>query len=627
MNFKKLIVILQLASLHAGAATSFCDKTFPGGSLGSLLFNSDNQLRQYSENFNSKDDKILEAQNYLHNLLSVIVDANGDGGITRTEMVSALKIRSISSSAFPNIKLWCQTTIPDSFCYGDSDPDLPQDVVLVNDIFNDAVNNFLTSSKHFFDGSGVDIISDMMSTFPQPSWTTQKCKKYDNSWSEESTALRTDWTYVGGVNPTRVCAYSNGALQGDLTNTATLSLTQSSFVDSDVDTSNQRYKRIYCISMDYAVNAYAVTTKYECSIGLLYDGTPIDLVPELTEYGVVFSYLDTSSSESKFEIFVGDQGSDISEKNLVAGINYPSMGCGKVNKNISFVDKKSIEMVGQTREYAIRAIQTTKSSPVESDVTSVTVMPYRIPFYVQVSGTVKTGSGTGVENVKVSFCHIDPATGLNDVREAFCPLQMFMTDKRGRFQGEIRVSDPNWTNLVEYFNVTAEKIDVMPSGEGVSHQFLPPSQILSLSHSIGKVSTSIIDKTSVALTGYVRLDPINVGGNDCPLAGVPVNLLKSNGEVKTVISAPDGFYQFTIIQGEAVQVYISDFPSNSWNTKLGSTSSNITQPTAVRFTSSTAKSTMTITIDQKGGEINVAEIQFLRKSIVLGSGIVARKSY
>jgi len=255
-------------------------------------------------------------------------------------------------------------------------------------------------------------------------------------------ALSTNWTFVGGSYPTRVCAYSNGALRGDLSNTATLSLSQSGFVDTDVDTSNQRYKRIYCISMDYTVNASAITTKYECSIGLLYDGTPIDLVPELTENGVIFSYLDTSSSESEFDIFVGDLGSDISEKKFVVGINYPSTGCGRVSKHISFTDKESSKLVGQTREYAIRAIQTTKSSPVESDVTSVTVMPYRIPFYVQVSGTVKTGSGTGVENVKVSFCHIDPVTGLNDIRTAFCPLQVFTTDKRGQFHDRQKRSVP-----------------------------------------------------------------------------------------------------------------------------------------------------------------------------------------
>jgi len=322
----------------------------------------------------------------------------------------------------------------------------------------------------------------------------------------------------------------------------------------------------------------------------------------------------------------------------VVGINYPSTGCGRISKHISFTDKESSKLVGQTREYAIRAIQTTNKSISDGDVTSVTVMPYRIPFYVQVSGTVKTVSGTGVDNVRVYFCHIDPATGRNDVNLAFCPLQVFTTDKRGQFEGEIRVSDPSWTNLFEYFNITAEKIEVMPNGATVYHEFIPPTQVLSFSHSIGKASVSFVDNTSVTISGYVRFDPLNVGGNDCPLAGVPVNMLKSTGEVMTVISATDGFYQFSASQGEEVHVYISEFQGHMWNSKLVATTSNITNapsrspsakptsmpivstfsPTISAFTSSpTLRSTMTITIDQNGGILNIAEVQFLQKSVVL----------
>lgn len=91
-------------------------------------------------------------------------------------------------------------------------------------------------------------------------------------------------------------------------------------------------------------------------------------------------------------------GSLESTKALAVGINYPSLGCGRVSQHISFVDKLSKNKVGVVREYSIRAVQDINGT---ISATGYTTMPYRIPFLVEVSGTVTTEAGSGVENVHV----------------------------------------------------------------------------------------------------------------------------------------------------------------------------------------------------------------------------------
>ena len=149
---------------------------------------------------------------------------------------------------------------------------------------------------------------------------------------------------------------------------------------------------------------------------------------------------------------MGDLGSTSESKTFVVGINYMSESCGRVSKPISFSDKISMNMVGQVREYSIRAMQELNDAIVKTDWST---MPYRIPFLVDVSGKVQTQTGTGVGNVTISYCHIDPATGVNSVVAGYCPLITFVTDKFGEYSGEIRVSNKDWVNIAEHINVTA----------------------------------------------------------------------------------------------------------------------------------------------------------------------------
>lgn len=90
------------------------------------------------------------------------------------------------------------------------------------------------------------------------------------------------------------------------------------------------------------------------------------------------------------------------------GINYPSSGCGRLAKHISFTDKSVSKNVGDIVEYSIRVIQTYTNRETgqvfENVVSAMNTIPYRIPFLSDIRGAVKTDAGTGVENANVYYC-------------------------------------------------------------------------------------------------------------------------------------------------------------------------------------------------------------------------------
>jgi hypothetical protein len=87
---------------------------------------------------------LTDIQIYLFNLLRVDVDVNGDGTITRAEVMTALSNRLVYSSGMTNLKLWCRFASVSADCFTDS--------VQLNDIYADAMLNF--NSTQTFDGSG-----------------------------------------------------------------------------------------------------------------------------------------------------------------------------------------------------------------------------------------------------------------------------------------------------------------------------------------------------------------------------------------------------------------------------------------------------------------------------------------
>ena len=105
----------------------------PGVSLGSMLFQADTKLRQFSANASAYST--VSVAYYLYNLLHVGVDVNGDGNITATEMVTALTNRLIYSSGMTQLPLWCRSAQVGAYCY----ENFGGNVVEVNSVYSDAL--------------------------------------------------------------------------------------------------------------------------------------------------------------------------------------------------------------------------------------------------------------------------------------------------------------------------------------------------------------------------------------------------------------------------------------------------------------------------------------------------------
>ena len=431
---------------------SLCPYVLPGGSLGSLLLQADTKIRQFSAAPSAIESVSVES--YLFNLIQVGVDMNGDGNITTSEMLTALRNRLIFSSGMTQLPLWCVTADVWSYCY--------EGIVEVKAIYTQALANFRATG--YFDGSGTEVavgfssVTAMTATYPVPSWSLDTCRAYDHSIHPSATII-IQWSIAKNPNVKRVCGYINGYFDSDFSTTPILSGSQTSFIDSVPANSSYLNKRVYCVAVEYCSwgsilfdhACFTDTThtkiapfvvSYVCSVGLIYDGTPIDLTPQLGKHGVTFSFIDTSSSESRFDIFVGELGSDDSTKTNVVTIPTGLSGCGRTANPISFTDQISAMSVGQIMEYAISATQSPDGISTVLVPTEMFKFPYRIPFLVSIDGDVKFRGGGGVEYVNVAFCHLDKATKLPDPNTQYCPVVTFITDLFGHFTGEIRVSDP-----------------------------------------------------------------------------------------------------------------------------------------------------------------------------------------
>jgi hypothetical protein len=251
---------------------SSCEEDLSLGSLISLLFQSDSQLRIHAANFNGTNaDRSRSANNYLEDLLNVVVDINGDGEISKdTELLPALKARHVYTSGMENFPVWCKTVSdPNAICYYNS--------VNVSTVLEDAMSNYKTSVKHQFDGSGVpSVIASMNSTFPDPSWTAAQCQA-------TGTDITTQWTYVSpaGSHVFRVCGYRNGILDNNFVKSPSLFSGTVTFKDTTPVLSEDDLKRVFCLSVQYctlvngtcqlsAAGEIAWLQTYECSVGLIF---------------------------------------------------------------------------------------------------------------------------------------------------------------------------------------------------------------------------------------------------------------------------------------------------------------------------------------------------------------------
>jgi hypothetical protein len=135
--------------------------------------------------------------------------------------------------------------------------------------FSESSNFFQTSKKHKFDGSGLEIVANLSSTFPSPSWTEEKCRRYDTSGDGISQKVQTNWNFTNRNGLQKVCGYVNGLLSSDFTTTKILTGQQTNFVDKTALSPTHLFKRVYCVFMYHLINGFS-STGFECSVGLFY---------------------------------------------------------------------------------------------------------------------------------------------------------------------------------------------------------------------------------------------------------------------------------------------------------------------------------------------------------------------
>ncbi len=206
--------------------------------------------------------------------------------------------------------------------------------------------------------------------------------------------------------------------------------------------------------------------------------------------------------------------------------------------------------------YGIRAVLSSGAS------SSMNTIFYRIPFLGTISGSVKSQTGAPVSNVSIFICHIDSTTGENDVSPTFCPLTIAVTDVRGIFSADIRVSHPGWKDTTEQFRLTASLVETI-DGVEVPHVFFPADMIVTLNHR-SKVTASFSDQTSITIRGNVKFDPTLVNGSFCPFEGVLVYLNSSNGQSANTTTDSQGNFAFSMTRNDHGVLYIPNWRNHSW---------------------------------------------------------------
>ena len=303
----------------------------------------------------------------------------------------------------------------------------------------------------------------------------------------------------------------------------------------------------------------------------------------MTINGIIFSFMDTSSGETEFDIFYGDIGSTVQDKLFAVGIPYASTGCGRTSNHISFSDQVNMYSVGRMIEYGVRAIQTYTNLDSDSlNVTSnqptfMSLRQFRVPFLVDLSGYVKTKTQVGVEGVTVSYCHIDKNTGLRDTNPQYCPVATFVTDKLGQYIGTIQVANIDWNSKFESFYVDAFYNQTLSNKNYVLHTFSPTQQ-LNLQHLVNSI-TSLTDTTTISIFGSIQFDPNNMGPGSyfCPFDNVPVIMVQGNGQFINTTSDAQGQFTFSVIQSDSVTIYIPDYNGNQWRSEMSVASSDSVQ--------------------------------------------------
>ena len=123
----------------------------------------------------------------------------------------------------------------------------------------------------------------------------------------------------------------------------------------------------------------------------------------------------------------------------------------------------------------------------------------------------------------------------------------------------------HWTNLIEYFKVTPSYTEFLNDGTTIPHTFTPLG-VQQFSHTLGVAQLHITDETGSVVYGSTVF--ANTGSFTCPLPGVPITLVRANGQKMTTSSGADGTFSFSITLGESVTVFIPPYQGFTWSSTL-----------------------------------------------------------
>ena len=230
-------------------------------SLFSILIQSDLTLRSFTQNYNTTSP--YDVEHYINQMLNVELDENGDGDISRDEIIQAMKYRSLQSTIIAQssaIPLWKIGSVPDD-----------DNSVRVSVVYDTMLANYNGAMKSF-DGSGSEVVAFVTTDYPNSSWTSDHCNQYDaynnpNNYS----AVQVNWGYYQSLDSLRsnygllqVCAYVNGQrVQQYSKGSQDLSFTN---FTGDKESKDLSYKRVYCIVLSYKSRSL----QYVCTVGLYY---------------------------------------------------------------------------------------------------------------------------------------------------------------------------------------------------------------------------------------------------------------------------------------------------------------------------------------------------------------------
>jgi hypothetical protein len=157
---------------------------------------------------------------------------------------------------------------------------------------------------------------------------------------------------------------------------------------------------------------------------------------------VEFSWTDTTSKESSFEVVRADNADLIDDGEIVAKVPYALKGCGRQFSSIALTDQEASMNPGQTYVYGVRALN-------EADhwESSLTYTKYRVPWMGTIGVEVNTEGESPVAGTEVKVCHYTKdELGILSV-SSLCWLDT--TDAYGLAEISVLVSDASWTGQSE----------------------------------------------------------------------------------------------------------------------------------------------------------------------------------